>query len=52
MNDSATEFVDRTAIENLEIDISEAVIYEKDDSNVSIFIPTTKPIEAVARIAK
>ena len=47
MNDFNTEFVDRTAIENSECDISEVVIYEKDDSNGSNFIPTTKPIEAV-----
>ena len=46
MDDSDTEFVDRTAIENLESDISEAVIWEheKDDSNISNFIPTAKPI--------
>ena len=51
MNDSATELVDGTAIENLQSDISETVIYKKDDSNISNFIPTTKPIAAVARIA-
>ena len=52
MNDSYTEFMDRTAIENPESDISEAVIREKDGSNGSNFIPTTKPIEAVVKIAK
>ena len=51
LNDSDTEFMDRTAIENSESDISEAVIHEKDDSNGSNFIPTTKPIEAVVKIA-
>ena len=50
MNDFNTEFVDRTAIENSECDISEVVIYEKDDSNGSNFIPTTKPIEAVVKV--
>ena len=48
MNDFNTEFVDRTAIQNSESDISEVVICEKDDSN---FIPTTKPIEAVVKSA-
>ena len=52
MNDSDTEFVERTATENLESDISEAVIREKDDSNGSNFIPTTRPIKAVVKIAK
>ena len=52
MNDSETEFVDRAAIENSESDISEAVMREKDDNNGSNFIPTTKPIAAVAKIAK
>ena len=50
MNDFNTEFVDRTAIENSECDISEVVIYEKDDSNGSNFIPTIKPIEAVVKV--
>ena len=49
MNDSDTEFVDKTAIEKLESDISEAPIPEKDDSNGSDFIPTTKPIKAVVK---
>ena len=49
MNDFNTEFVDRTAIQNSESDISEVVICEKDDSNGSNFIPTTKPIEAVVK---
>ena len=48
MNNSDTEFVDRTAIENLEKDIPEAMTHEKDDSNVSYFILTAKPV----RIAK
>ena len=48
MNDSDTEFVDKTAIENLEKDISEAVTYEKDGSNVRNFILRAKPV----RIAK
>ena len=47
MNDSDTEFVNRTAINNSDSDISEAVIREKDNSNGSNFIPTTKRIEAV-----
>ena len=51
MNDFNTEFVDRTAIQNSESDISEVVIREKDDSNGSNFIPTTKPIEAVVKSA-
>ena len=51
MNDFNTEFVDRTAIQNSESDISEVVICEKDDSNGSNFIPTTKPIEAVVKSA-
>ena len=50
MNDFNTEFVDRIAIENSECDISEVVIHEKDDSNGSNFIPTTKPIEAVVKV--
>ena len=49
MNDFNTEFVERTTIENSECDISEVVIYEKDDSNGSNFIQTTKPIEAVVK---
>ena len=52
MNDYDTEFLDRTIIENLEREISEAVIRQKDDSNGSNFIPTTKPIESVAKIPK
>ena len=52
MNEFDTKFVDRTAIENSESDISEAVIREKDDSNSSNFIPTIKPIEPVVKIAK
>ena len=52
MNDSDTEFVDRTAIENSESGISEAVVCEKDDSNGSNFILTIKPIETVVKIAK
>ena len=51
MNDFNTEFVDRTAIQISESDISEVVICEKDDSNGSNFIPTTKPIEAVVKSA-
>ena len=51
MNDFNTEFVDRTAIQNSESDISEVVICEKGDSNGSNFIPTTKPIEAVVKSA-
>ena len=43
--------MDTGANENLEIDISEVVIHEKDDNNLSNFILTTKPIEVV-RIAK
>ena len=52
MNDSDTEFVDRTAIENSESDVSEAVIREKEDGNGRNFIPTTKSIEAVVKIVK
>ena len=52
MNDSDTEFVDRTAAENLEHENVEVVTQEKDDFNGSNHIPTTKPIEAVVRIAK
>ena len=51
MNDFNTEFVDRTSIQNSESDISEVVICEKDDSNGSNFIPTTKPIKAVVKSA-
>ena len=51
MNDSDTEFVHRTAIENSESDISEAVIREKGDINDSSFIPMTKAIKAVVKIA-
>ena len=43
--------MDTGANENLEIDLSEVVIHEKDDNNLSNFILTTKPIEVV-RIAK
>ena len=52
MNHSDTEFVDRTAAENLEHENVEVVTQEKDDFNGSNHIPTTKPIEAVARIAE
>ena len=52
INDSDTEFLDRTAIDNSENDISEAVKREKVDSNGSNFVPTTKPIEEVVKIAK
>ena len=52
MNDSDTEFVDRSVVENLESDISDAVIHEEDVSNVSNFIQRKKPIEAVVKIAK
>ena len=52
MNASDIEFVDMTAIENLENDNPKAVIHEKDDSNVSNFILTRRPTEVVARIAK
>ena len=52
MNDSDTEFVDRSVVETLESDISDAVIHEEDVSNVSNFIQTKKPIEAVVKIAK
>ena len=51
INDSDTDFVDKLAIENLENDISEAAI-NKNESNVSNFIPATKTIEAVVCIAK
>ena len=52
MNDPDAEFVYRTAIGNSGSDISEAVIRKKDDSNGRNFIPTTKPIETVVKIAK
>ena len=52
INDSDTEFLDRTAIDNSENDISEVVKREKVDSNGSNFVPTTKPIEEVVKIAK
>ena len=52
ISDSNTKFVDKLAIENLESDISEVVINKKDDSNVSIFIPTTKAIEGEVCIVK
>ena len=47
MNNSDTEFLDRTATENSESQVWELVIPEKDDSNGSNFILTTKPLEAV-----
>ena len=37
---------------NLVSDISELVIHQKNDSNVSSFIPTTKPIDAMVQTAK
>jgi len=52
MNDSDTEFVDRSAIEDLESGMPEVVIHENDDTNVSKLIPTKKPIEAVVKNAK
>ena len=52
MNDSDTEFMDRTAAENLEHENVEVVTQEKDDFNGSNDISATKPIEAVVRIAK
>ena len=52
MNDSDTEPVGRTTIENSESDISEVLIREKDDSSGSNFILTTKPIDPVVKIAK
>ena len=52
MNDYDTEFVNRTAIGNSGIDISEAVIHEEDNSNGSNIIPKRKPIETVVKIAK
>ena len=52
MNNSDTEFVDRTAAKNLEHENVEVVTQEKYDFNGSNHIPTTKPIEAVVRIAK
>ena len=52
MNDSDTEIVDRTAIENSESAISESVIREKDDSNGSNLILEIKPIDPVVKIAK
>ena len=52
MNDSDTEPVGRTTIENSESDISEVLIREKDDSSGSNFILTTKPIDSVVKIAK
>ena len=51
MNGSNTEFVHRTSIENSESDISEAVIREKGDINDSSFIPMTKAIKVVVKIA-
>ena len=52
MNDSDTEPVGRTTIENSESDISEVLVREKDDSSGSNFILTTKPIDPVVKIAK
>ena len=52
MNDSDTEFVDRTALENFESQNLATEIHEKDDSNVSNFIQTTKLIEVLLQIAK
>ena len=52
MSDSDTEFVDRTALENFKSENLATVIHEKDDSNVSNFIQTTKPIEALLQITK
>ena len=52
INHSDTEFVDRTAAENLEHENVEVVTQEKDDFHGSNHIPTTKPIEAVLRIAE
>ena len=52
MNNSDTEFLDRTATENSESQVWELVIPEKDDSNGSNFIPTTKPLEAMVKIVK
>ena len=52
INDFNTEFVDRTAFDNSESDISEALMQKKDDSNDSNFIQTAKPIETVVNIAK
>ena len=52
MNNSDTEFLDRTATENSESQVWELVMREKDDSNGSNFIPTTKPLEAIVKIVK
>ena len=52
MNHYNTEFVDRRASGNSGSGISEAVIREKDDSNGSNFIPKTKPIGTVVKVAK
>ena len=52
MNDSDTEIVDRTALENLESDNLAAVMHEKYNSSISNFILTTKPTEALVQIAK
>ena len=52
INNFETEFGDKTSNENVEIDISEALIHEKDDSNVSNLIQSRKPIEGLVRTAK
>ena len=52
MNYSDTEFVDKTAMENSDSDISKAIIREKDDSNNRNFIPKIKPIKAGVKIVK
>ena len=52
MNNSDTEFLDRTATENSESQVWELVIPEKDYSNGSNFILTTKPLEAVVKFVK
>ena len=52
MNDPDAEFEYRTAIGDSGSDISEALIRKEDDSNGRNFIPTTKPIETVVKIAK
>ena len=51
LNDSNSEFAEKTAIENLECNFSKAVIHEKDDNNASNFYSNSKISEAVLRIA-
>ena len=51
MNNYDTEFVDKTAVVNLN-DILEALMHKKGNCNIKHFIPPTKPIKAVVRFAK